>query len=97
MSVLADMVYLFKVGQVLVTMPSFALSFLVCHLQDRLVPQHILSTFCNSLGLRIDGLHWLFHLLRGRRIPALDVGWRPNQEHPPRGRSDSRVTAMTAK
>ena len=44
------------------------------HFQSLFVPQHVLSTFHNQLEPRVDRLQWLFRLLCGHHLPALDAG-----------------------
>ena len=44
------------------------------HFQSLFVPQHVLSTFHNQLEPRVDWPQWLFRLLCGHHLPALDAG-----------------------
>ena len=44
------------------------------HFQSLFLPQHVLSTFHNQLEPRVDRPQWLFRLLCGHHLPALDAG-----------------------
>ena len=44
------------------------------HFQSLFVPQHVLSTFHNQLEPRVDRLQWLFRLICGHHLPALEAG-----------------------
>lgn len=47
------------------------------------VPQHLLPTFHDQLGPRVDGIQHLFHPSCGHHILTLGEGWSPNQAQSP--------------